>query len=196
MTLASKNRRVFAVLAGVVAFTGGAAWASVPLYDWFCRVTGYGGTTVSAEVADAEILEKTIQIRFDASLERGMPWDFKPLERQMEVRIGESVLAYYQASNPTDFPVAGTASFNVYPFTAGGYFVKLDCFCFEEQVLQPGESVVMPVNFYVDPEILNDQESSLTEVITLSYTFHETELPTESPSVSLQNNNSESLRGL
>ena len=196
MTLASKNRRVFAVLAGVVAFTGGAAWASVPLYDWFCRVTGYGGTTVSAEVADAEILEKTIQIRFDASLERGMPWDFKPLERQMEIRIGESVLAYYQASNPTDFPVAGTASFNVYPFTAGGYFVKLDCFCFEEQVLQPGESVVMPVNFYVDPEILNDQESSLTEVITLSYTFHETELPTESPSASLQNNNSESLRGL
>ncbi len=179
MTLANRNRRVLALLAGVVALAGGAAWASVPLYDWFCRVTGYGGATVTAESPADEILQKTIKIRFDASLERGMPWDFRPAEREIDVRIGESVIAYYHAGNPTDRPVAGTASYNVYPFTAGGYFVKVDCFCFEEQVLQPGESVMMPVSFYVDPDIVNDQEASSAAVITLSYTFHRTELPAE-----------------
>lgn len=177
MTLVERNRRVLILLAAVVGLTGGAAWASVPLYDWFCRVTGYGGTPLTAESSGGEeIFDRTIKIRFDASLERGMPWDFRPVDRELEVKIGEVVEAFYQASNPTTKAIAGTASYNVYPFTAGGYFVKVDCFCFEEQVLLPGESVLMPVNFYVDPDILDDREASSTETITLSYTFHQAEI--------------------
>ena len=196
MTLAERNRRVLIHLACVVALTGGAAWASVPLYDWFCRVTGFGGATVTAESPGEEILDHTIKVRFDASLERGMPWDFRPADRVIEVRIGESVIAHYQASNPTDLPVAGTASYNVYPFSAGGYFVKVDCFCFEEQVLQPGESVMMPVSFYVDPDILNDREAASTESITLSYTFHRTELPAETDAASAQDFTPSSVRDI
>lgn len=122
-------------------------------------------------------------VRFDASKERGMPWDFVPMQREMTVRLGEVGLAFYQASNPTDRVVAGTASFNVSPDSAGGYFTKIDCFCFQEQVLQPGESVQMPVTFYVDPDILRDPEGKFAHTITLSYTFHETPLPEEQAAV-------------
>ena len=164
-------------LTGVVVFMGAMAWAAVPFYDWFCRVTGFGGTTGVASSGSDTILDKTIKIRFDASVERDFAWDFKPVQREMTVRIGETGLAFYEATNPTDRPIAGTASYNVAPYSAGGYFTKIDCFCFEMQVLQPGETVMMPVTFYVDPEITEDNDAKFAKVITLSYTFHETDLP-------------------
>ncbi|MFK7751894.1 MAG: cytochrome c oxidase assembly protein [Sedimentitalea sp.] len=164
-------------LVGVVVLMGGLAWASVPFYDWFCRVTGFGGTTGVATAGADDILDRTVKIRFDASLERDMAWEFKPVERQMELRIGETGLAFYEAYNPTDRPIAGSASYNVFPYEAGGYFAKIQCFCFEEQVLQPGERVQMPVTFFVDPEMVNDRDSKYVHTITLSYTFYEIDLP-------------------
>ena len=164
-------------LVGVVVVMGALAWASVPFYDWFCRVTGFGGATGVASAAPGDILEQTITIRFDASKERGMPWEFKPMVREMELRIGETGLAFYEAYNPTDRPIAGTASYNVAPYEAGGFFTKIDCFCFEQQVLQPGERVQMPVTFYVDPDIVTDRDAKYTHTITLGYTFYETDLP-------------------
>ena len=162
---------------GLVVFMGGLAWASVPFYDWFCRVTGFGGTTGVSEVASDEILEQTIKVRFDASLERNMPWQFTPMAREMELRIGETGLAFYEAYNPTDKAVAGSASYNVAPYEAGGFFTKIDCFCFQEQVLAPGERVQMPVTFYVDPEIVTDRDAKYVHTITLSYTFYKIDLP-------------------
>ncbi|HBZ44756.1 MAG TPA: cytochrome c oxidase assembly protein [Maritimibacter sp.] len=166
-------------MAGVVVFMGAMAWAAVPFYDWFCRVTGFGGTTGQAVAGSDVILDKTIKIRFDGSIERDFPWTFKPVQREVEIRIGETGLAFYEATNNSDRPVAGTASYNVAPYSAGGYFTKIDCFCFEMQVLQPGETVSMPVTFYVDPEITEDNDAKFAKVITLSYTFHETDLPEE-----------------
>lgn len=164
-------------LIGVVLFMGAMAWAAVPFYDWFCRVTGYGGTTSRAGIAADTVLDKTVTIRFDASLERDMPWEFKPTVREMELRIGETGLTFYEAYNPTDRPLAGSASYNVFPFDAGGFFVKIACFCFEEQILQPGQRVQMPVTFYVDPEIVHHPDAKFAKHITLSYTFHQIDLP-------------------
>lgn len=164
-------------LVGLVAFMGAMSFAAVPFYDWFCRVTGYGGTTQVAETASDEVLDRMIVVRFDASVAAGMPWDFRPEAREVTLRIGETGLAYYTAHNPTGEPVAGTASFNVVPFAAGLHFVKIACFCFEEQVLAPGETVRMPVTFYVDPAIVEDPEARHAQSITLSYTFHRRPLP-------------------
>ncbi len=169
----------------VVVVMGTLAWASVPFYDWFCRVTGYGGATVTGLGADA-VLDQTIAIRFDASVERDMPWVFRPMERQMDLRIGETGLAFYEAYNPTDRVIAGSASYNVSPHEAGGFFTKIDCFCFQEQVLQPGERVQMPVTFYVDPEIVTDRDAKFVKHITLSYTFYEIDLPQDQANLSLQ----------
>ncbi|MFD1159318.1 cytochrome c oxidase assembly protein [Roseovarius aestuarii] len=166
-------------LVGVVVTMGALAWASVPFYDWFCRVTGFGGTPGVASAGTDTVLDQTIKIRFDASKERGMPWEFKPVVREVEMRIGETGLAFYEAYNPTDKPIAGQASYNVTPYEAGGFFTKIDCFCFTEQVLQPGERVEMPVSFYVDPEIVTDRDAKYTHTITLSYTFYEIDLPQE-----------------
>jgi cytochrome c oxidase assembly protein subunit 11 len=164
---------------GVVVVMGGLAWASVPFYDWFCRVTGFGGITNTAETGSDVSLDQTITIRFDASLDRGMPWEFKPMQREMTLRIGETGLAFYEAHNPTDHPVAGQAAYNVTPYEAGYFFDKIECFCFAEQVLQPGETVEMPVSFYVDPAIVNDRDAKYVHTITLSYTFYEIDLPDE-----------------
>ncbi len=153
------------------------SFAAVPFYDWFCRVTGYAGTTLTSDQGADKILDRTMLIRFDGSLEAGMPWTFKPQQIELTVRIGETNLAFYEAYNPTDSVIAGTASYNVQPDLAGGYFTKIDCFCFTQQVLQPGERVVMPVSFYVDPSIVDDPEAGLIKEITLSYTFHKTPLP-------------------
>lgn len=177
--------RTVAQTAGLVLLMGSLAWASVPFYDWFCRVTGYGGATVTGLGSD-EVLDRTIAIRFDASTERGMAWTFKPVQRQMDIRIGETGLAFYEAYNPTDRPIAGSASYNVAPYEAGGFFTKIDCFCFEEQVLQPGERVQMPVTFYVDPEIAADRDAKFVNHITLSYTFYEIDLPEEQASLNLE----------
>ncbi|MDG1129293.1 cytochrome c oxidase assembly protein [Seohaeicola saemankumensis] len=178
MALSPKSKTVVQA-ASLVVVMGSLAWASVPFYDWFCRVTGFGGTTGVSTVAPDQVLDQTIIVRFDASKDRDMPWEFKPVERQMEIRIGETGLAFYEAYNPTDRPVAGTASYNVTPYEAGGFFSKIQCFCFEQQILQPGERVLMPVTFYVDPEIVTDRDGQYVKQITLSYTFYETELPAE-----------------
>ncbi|MEL6646602.1 MAG: cytochrome c oxidase assembly protein [Pseudomonadota bacterium] len=177
MTTEVNHGKTVLKLVSVVVFMGGLAWASVPLYDWFCRVTGFGGTPSTSTVASDEILDQTVTVRFDASIERGMPWEFRPMQRQMEIRLGETGLAFYEAYNPTDRPVAGSASFNVFPYEAGGFFTKIACFCFEEQVLAPGERVQMPVTFYVDPEMIEDRDAKYTHSITLSYTFYEIDLP-------------------
>jgi cytochrome c oxidase assembly protein subunit 11 len=176
--LSATNRT--AAKLGLVAVTMlSLSFAAVPFYDWFCRVTGYGGATGVAEVAPQQILDRTVEVRLDASLERGMPWTFRPMQRSMTVRLGETGLAFYEAHNPTARPVAGIASYNVTPDTAGGFFTKIACFCFDMQVLGPGESVEMPVTFYVDPAMVEDAEGRFVHQITLSYTFHEAPLPDE-----------------
>jgi cytochrome c oxidase assembly protein subunit 11 len=172
-------RKTAAQLTAIAVLMVSLSFAAVPFYNWFCKVTGFAGTTSVATSGSDVILDQTITIRFDASLERGMPWEFKPVQRSMEMRIGETGLAFYEAFNPTDHPVAGQASYNVTPDQAGGYFTKIACFCFTMQVLQPGERVLMPVTFYVDPEIVDDREAKYIHEITLSYTFHEADLPSE-----------------
>jgi cytochrome c oxidase assembly protein subunit 11 len=174
--LQGKNRTLVQ-LVGVVVTMASLSFAAVPFYDWFCRVTGYGGTPQVAEAAPDTILDQTVKVRFDASVDQGMPWVFKPVERSMQIRIGETGLAFYEAHNPTDRVIGGTAAFNVFPDTAGAYFTKIECFCFTEQVLQPGETVQMPVSFYVDPAIVDDPDGKFVHEITLSYTFYETPLP-------------------
>jgi cytochrome c oxidase assembly protein subunit 11 len=174
MTDRNRNLRTLGVCAGVACFMVGMAFAAVPLYDIFCRVTGFGGTTAVAEGGSDRILDRTIKVRFDAST-MNMPWEFRPVQREMEIRIGETGLAYYEAHNPTDRPITGTASYNVAPYSTGGYFAKIECFCFTDQVLQPGETMQMPVTFYIDPAIVDDPEASRVPVITLSYTFYENE---------------------
>ena len=182
MSVASKNKIAFRLIA-LVFFMLVMSFAAVPFYDWFCRVTGFGGVTQTAVDESDKILERNITVRFDGSLDSNIDWEFKPTQRKMTLRIGETGLAFYEAHNPTDKAIAGTASFNVYPYSAGYYFNKIQCFCFEMQVLQPGETVQMPVTFYVDPEIIDDREAKFVNNITLSYTFHATDLPTDQASL-------------
>jgi cytochrome c oxidase assembly protein subunit 11 len=155
------------VIAGMLGLTA----ASVPLYRLFCQVTGYGGTTQRAEQAPDQISDRTIKVRFNAEVAQGIPWSFEPEQREIEIRIGEQQLAFYRARNNGERPIVGTATFNVTPNKAGFYFSKIDCFCFTEQVLQPGESADLPVSFFVDPAILDDPETQDVRSITLSYTF-------------------------
>lgn len=162
---------------GVVVMMGALAWASVPFYSWFCQVTGFGGIPTVSSTGSDVVLDKTITVRFDANTDPGLKWKFRPSQRKMDLKIGETGLAFYEAYNPTDRVIAGSASFNVTPYEAGAFFTKIDCFCFTEQVLQPGERVQMPVTFYVDPEIVTDRDAKYVHEITLSYTFYETELP-------------------
>jgi cytochrome c oxidase assembly protein subunit 11 len=184
MTRPEGNSRTALQLLGVVVTMGALAWAAVPFYSWFCQVTGYGGTPSVSDVGADEILDETVTVRFDANTDRGMAWEFKPVVREMTLRIGETGLAFYEAYNPTDRVIAGTASFNVAPDQAGYFFTKIDCFCFTEQVLQPGERVEMPVSFYVDPDLVSDRDAKHIRHITLSYTFYETELPEAQASLS------------
>ena len=172
-------RRKAIPLVAVGLGMAGLAWAAVPLYDLFCRVTGFGGTTQIAAEGSGRVLERMVTVRFDASTERGMAWEFRPVQTAIQLRIGETALAFYEAYNPTGRVIAGTASYNVSPFSVGGYFTKIDCFCFTEQVLQPGQRVTMPVTFYVDPEMVDDAETTGVTTITLSYTFFETELDSQ-----------------
>ncbi|MXO89723.1 cytochrome c oxidase assembly protein [Pontixanthobacter aquaemixtae] len=179
---------------GLFAFAGalamlGMGYAAVPLYDLFCRVTGFGGTTQQATEADADLAErmalsaggKSISIRFDASIARDVPWTFTPERSTETVQIGQRDLAFYIARNDSKVPITGTATFNVEPEQAGIYFNKIQCFCFTEQTLQPGEEVRMPVLFYVDPAIMQDENTKDIEQITLSYTFHKSENSAEKP---------------
>lgn len=159
------------ILGAVILGMAGLTAASVPLYRIFCQVTGYGGTTQIAANTKPGVLEQRIRVRFDSSVGDDLPWRFQPVEREIDVRIGEENLAFYRAINSADRPIVGTATFNVTPHKAGPYFSKIDCFCFTEQALQPGESADMPVSFFVDPAILDDVNTRDLETITLSYTF-------------------------
>ena len=184
MTRGQGNNRIAAMLVGVVVTMGALAWAAVPFYSWFCRVTGYGGTTNVATEGATRVLDQTVTVRFDANTDPAMPWEFKPVQRQMTLKIGETGMAFFEAYNPTDHTIAGTAAYNVAPDLAGYYFNKIQCFCFTEQVLKPHERVQMPVIFYVDPEMMDDADARDIRDITLSYTFYQTELPKDQASLS------------
>ncbi len=149
----------------------GASFAAVPLYRIFCQATGYGGTTQRAAKPSPGAVDHTMTVRFDANV-RHLAWDFTPEERTKSVRLGENTLAFFRATNTSDRTLHGTAMFNVTPDIAGAYFYKIQCFCFTEQTLQPGQSVEMPVSFYVDPSILDDMDARVLSEITLSYTFY------------------------
>ena len=159
------------LLAGVLVAMVGLAYGAVPLYEVFCRVTGYGGTTRVARVGAATISERVIAVRFNADVARGMPWQFRPLQREIALRVGETGLARYRATNPTDRTIVGTATYNVTPQKAGRYFAKLACFCFTEQRLAAGQTAEMAVQFFVDPAILEDANLDDVHTITLSYTL-------------------------
>ena len=178
-TLARRNGRTAALAALLVAAMVGLAFASVPLYRLFCQVTGFGGTPLRAAHVDGSLKPtgKLISIRFDANTNSALPWEFKPEERKQRVAIGARDMAFYTARNLSDKPVAGTATFNVTPAKAGQYFTKIECFCFTEQILKPGEEVRMPVVFFVDPKILDDPDASRIDEITLSYTFYPVDQP-------------------
>ena len=173
--LKRRNRRILFGGAFVAAAMVGAAYAAVPLYDLFCKVTGYGGTTQRREVAAEIVLDREIAIRFDASIARGLPIKFSPVQREQRLNVGRNGLAFYKVENTSSEPISITATYNVTPFKAAPYFVKLECFCFTEQRLAPGEAVEMPVLFYVDPEIDEERRLGDVKTITLSYTFFEME---------------------
>ena len=172
-----KKKKTIFYLVFLVLFMASASFLSVPFYNWFCKVTGYGGATNVAQKESDVISDKVISVRFDASLEKGLEWEVKPVQRNMTLNLGETGLAFYEAYNPTDKPIAAQASFNVVPFSVGNFFNKIDCFCFTEQILQPGEKIKMPVSFYVDPDLINNLESKNVTSVTLSYTFYEIDLP-------------------
>ncbi|PHZ85618.1 cytochrome c oxidase assembly protein [Paremcibacter congregatus] len=151
----------------------GLVVASVPLYRLFCQVTGYGGTTQKAESSTGTVLAREMTVRFNADVNQHMPWYFKPVQTSVTVKVGEEALIFYKAVNNSNKTITGTATFNVTPFKAAMYFNKIDCFCFTEQTLAPGEEVDMPVTFFVDPDIVNDKRLEEVTEITLSYTFFE-----------------------
>lgn len=159
------------LLSGIVVAMVGLSFASVPLYRLFCQVTGFGGTTQVASTAPSEVLPQTVTVRFNADVAPGMPWTFEPVQRDMTVQIGETGLAFYRAHNKTDRPITGMASFNVTPDKAGQYFNKIACFCFDLQRLEPGQTIDMPVTFFVDPAMVKDRSTRDVTHITLSYTF-------------------------
>ncbi len=168
----TRNGMTAVILFGLVAGMTGLAFASDPLYRIFCKVTGYGGTTqVAGAPSNSEIIDQMVTVRFDANVNKSLPWRFKPVQNTIKVRLGEQAIAFYEATNVSDKPIVGTATFNVAPFKAGEYFNKIECFCFTEQVLKPGQTVQMPVTFFVDPAIVKDRNTADVKSITLSYTF-------------------------
>jgi cytochrome c oxidase assembly protein subunit 11 len=177
------NARIGLVCGAVVAGMVGLTAASVPLYNLFCQVTGYGGTTQRAETAPGAMSDVEVTVYFNADTAGDMPWRFQPAQRSVKVRLGEEKLIFYTAENLTDHPIAGTATFNVTPFATGPYFSKIQCFCFTEQVLQPHQKVDMPVSFYVDASMLDDVDAKDMREITLSYTFFKDEEETRKLSV-------------
>ena len=164
-------------LATFAAFMVGLSFAAVPLYRMFCEATGYGGVPQRAESAPGEVLERTIKVRFDANVDPGLTWSFQPTERSIDVKIGDTALTFFKAENSTDKPIGGTANFNVVPEQAGRYFTKIECFCFKQQTLASGQSVEMPVTFFVDPKIVEDEDTKNISEITLSYTFYRSDEP-------------------
>lgn len=168
---ARRHRMVALSCAAFVATMVGASYAAVPLYEMFCRVTGFGGATKVATVAPGAALERTVEVRFDANVAPGLDWSFAPEVRSLQVKVGETKLAYYRVHNRSSKTVTAAATYNVTPAQSGPYFAKMQCFCFTDQTLQPGESLDMPVIFFVDPALAEDAEMKGLKSITLSYTF-------------------------
>jgi cytochrome c oxidase assembly protein subunit 11 len=174
----SKNRKFSATVVGLVSLVVGMvglAYASVPLYDLFCSVTGYGGTPQIAEGLPSAVGSREMTVRFNADVNRDLPWEFRPVDGKIVVRVGEPTLVYYHVKNLSDKTIIGTATYNVTPLRAGSYFSKIDCFCFVEQELKPGESVELPVSFFVETSIESDPAMEGVNTVTLSYTFFELE---------------------
>ena len=169
--MAVSNRRTAFLFAGLAAGMFGLAYASVPLYQLFCQVTGYGGTTQRADAAPDHAIDRWMTVSFNADVAPDLPWSFRPVERSVRVRVGEPMLVHYVAENLGREPVVGTATFNVTPSKVGPYFTKLECFCFTEQVLKPGEKVEMPVTFFLDPDLAKDKHMDSVGAVTLSYSF-------------------------
>lgn len=169
------NNKTLMILTGVGLAMLGLGFASDPLYDTFCKVTGYGGTPKIAEDNLSEVLDRKVTVYFDSNVAQDLPWDFRADQRSMDVQLGASGLAYYTVTNTSKYPVTGVANFNVMPIKAAPFFVKTDCFCFEEQTIQPGQSLPLPVIFFVDPQLDEDDRLSDVKNITLSYTFFPTE---------------------
>ena len=167
-----RDTLVAATCGAVVALMVGASYAAVPFYDWFCRTTGFGGTTQVAESAPGHTLDRTVTVRFDANVMPGLPWVFVPEQNEITVRIGEVATVNYKVINQAARTVTGQASYNVSPPTVGAYFNKINCFCFTEQTMKPGETREMAVVFYVDPAIAQDRDQTTLNAITLSYTFY------------------------
>jgi len=170
-----RNRNVAAMLFLLAVGMVGAAYAAVPLYQMFCQVTGYGGTPRIADKSSTGATEAVVTVRFDANVNRDLSWRFRPVDKDMKVRIGEEAIAFYEAKNTSDHAIVGTATFNVQPDRAAPYFNKLQCFCFTEQVLAPGETARLPVTFFIDPEIAKDAYARDVSTIVLSYTFFKAE---------------------
>ena len=173
--LARRNSRVLLMSLGVVVAMVGLSFAAVPLYQLFCQVTGFGGTTQVAEAMPDQVLDRTMRVRFVATADPALPWAFDAETREMEVRIGEPGLAFYSATNTAEQPTAGMAVYNVTPAKAGLYFSKVQCFCFDEQILSPGAEVDFPVYFFLDPAMADDPNLDDVQVVTLSYTFYASE---------------------
>jgi len=174
----SKNRRFLATVTGLVSIVvgmAGLAYASVPLYDLFCKVTGYGGTPQIAEMLPSVVGSREMTVRFNADVNRDLPWEFRPVNGKVMVKVGEPTLAFYRVKNLSDETIVGTATYNVTPLSVGKYFSKIDCFCFAEQELKPGESVDLPVSFFVETSIESDPSMEDINTVTLSYTFFELE---------------------
>ncbi|WP_028747882.1 cytochrome c oxidase assembly protein [Rhizobium mesoamericanum] len=167
---------VFMCLAFVFGM-GAASYAAVPLYRMFCQLTGYNGTTQRVEQASTVILDRKMRVTFDANVAPGLDWEFKPVDREVNPRIGETIQVKFTAVNKSSEPQRGQAVFNVTPGEAGAYFNKVQCFCFNETVLKPGEKLEMPVVFYIDPDITKAVESKDIHTVTLSYTFYPKEGP-------------------
>lgn len=165
-------RRTALICAAVVAGMVGLSYASVPLYRLFCEITGYDGTPRIATKPSDTIVDRTIRVRFDANTAHGLGWKFEAVQTTVDVKLGENVLVFYRATNTSDKPVTGMATFNVLPEQSAQFFAKVQCFCFTEQTLEPGQSIDMPVSFYVDPAIAKDKNAHGTTHITLSYTFN------------------------
>jgi cytochrome c oxidase assembly protein subunit 11 len=172
------NSRIVGMCVGMVLGMGGLAYASVPLYELFCQVTGYGGTTQQVEAeaaAGVAVIDRDINVRFDANTASVLHWDFKPEKRQVTIKMGEKMVINYLAKNLSDKPIVGMASFNVTPQAAGVFFNKIECFCFTDTYIAPGDTLEMPVIFYVDPEMDQEKAMKALQTITLSYTFYESE---------------------
>ncbi len=168
-----KNVRVAGWLAAGVVGMVALAYASSPLYDLFCRATGFGGTPLVAQQGERQVLDRTVKVRFDSNVDPNLPWRFEPLEREVKVRLGEERLVHYRVTNVSQRPIVGTSAYNVTPEPAGPWFNKLQCFCFTEQLLLPGQSLDLPVVFFVDPEMDKDRRYDNVRTVTLSYTFFE-----------------------